>query len=300
MNRIIRCIKQAVSDLKRRVRILEEGGGNSLTASNISYDNSISELTAVNVQDAIDQAVALYNNLGWAIPHYATADLPPTPAEYEIAWDDDEDVIKIFLGGSWVSTGLTYPQITTSVPGYDNTKQQFLSQDSGTLKYEDRTKGDLYIGICETAYGGNPKIVTIGDGTYQPKEGNLIAVKYTNGSGNNGVILNINGSGNKNVYLAGSNVTNSVHSISANGTIIYYYDGSNYILTGSQSNTIYGEISEVNLTTAGSLTVGLITGRRLDYWKNNTGLDLTLATGYNNTKTQRLIHNQGVFEWEDV
>lgn len=54
---IVPNVNCSTTDVMSRVKALEDGGGSTPTASGVSYDNSVSGLSATNVQSAIDEIV---------------------------------------------------------------------------------------------------------------------------------------------------------------------------------------------------------------------------------------------------
>ena len=112
-----------------------------------------------------------------------------------------------------------------------------------------------------------------------PSAGDMLIVNFTQSNLASNPNLNIDGSGAKNILLGNSNPA----AIGVRGTMIaMWYDGTAYQLFGSQynldQNTTYSEISEANIISTTSSTVGLITGRRAEYLMvNEAGKARTLT-----------------------
>ena len=88
-----------------------------------------------------------------------------------------------------------------------------------------------HTGICETAASTSAKIVTIGDGTWIPKEGDIIGVKFTYSNTALFVTLNVNGIGNKSIWYGDSVDPSGADYIcgKADSYIFYMYDGTYWI-----------------------------------------------------------------------
>jgi hypothetical protein len=97
----------------------------------------------------------------------------------------------------------------------------------------DIPSGAIISGETPTAGGTADKIVTVGDGTYQPQVGDLFAIKFNNGNSVSTVRLNINGSGLKNLRLGTTNVSTTTFTLGAGATALIYFDGTFYQTTGS-------------------------------------------------------------------
>lgn len=97
----------------------------------------------------------------------------------------------------------------------------------------DIPSGAIISGETSTAAGTADKIVTVGDGTYQPQAGDLFAIKFNNGNSVSTVRLNINGSGLKNLRLGTTNVSTTTFTLGAGATALIYFDGTFYQITGS-------------------------------------------------------------------
>lgn len=97
----------------------------------------------------------------------------------------------------------------------------------------DIPSGAIISGETPTAGGTADKIVTVGDGTYQPQVGDLFAIKFNNGNSVSAVRLNINGSGLKNLRLGTTNVSTTTFTLGAGATALIYFDGTFYQITGS-------------------------------------------------------------------
>jgi hypothetical protein len=97
----------------------------------------------------------------------------------------------------------------------------------------DIPSGAIISGETPTAAGTADKIVTVGDGTYQPQAGDLFAIKFNNGNSASTVRLDINGSGLKNLRLGTTNVSTTTFTLGADATALIYFDGTFYQITGS-------------------------------------------------------------------
>lgn len=97
----------------------------------------------------------------------------------------------------------------------------------------DIPSGAIISGETPTAAGTADKIVTVGDGTYQPQAGDLFAIKFNNGNSVSNVRLDINGSGLKNLRLGTTNVSTTTFTLGAGATTLIYFDGTFYQITGS-------------------------------------------------------------------
>lgn len=140
------------------------------------------------------------------------------------------------------------------VPGSEDTL--FLRDSTAANKVQSATNGDLagldangnltdsgvgassignlsgsHLGICETAASTSAKIVTIGDGTWIPKEGDIIGVKFTYSNTALFVTLNVNGIGNKGIWYGDSVDPSGADYIcgKADSYIFYMYDGTYWI-----------------------------------------------------------------------
>lgn len=122
-----------------------------------------------------------------------------------------------------------------------------------------------------TANNTATKIGTTSSGSYAPILGDIIRVNFTLGCNVNNPTLNIDGSGAKNIRLGNINVTTSFVGTTSALTLMMWYDGTYYQIYGSlkNDNTTYSEISEAETLNTTSSTTRLITGRRLEYYKNN-------------------------------
>ena len=90
----------------------------------------------------------------------------------------------------------------------------------------------VFYGTCSTAAGTAKKVVSLSDTSgWELKAGTIVAVKFTNSNTANSCTLNVNDSGDKSifydtaVYTSNSNVITGV----ANRTILYMYDGTNWV-----------------------------------------------------------------------
>lgn len=124
-----------------------------------------------------------------------------------------------------------------------------------------------------TAAATAAKVATTASGTYSPQVNDIIALTMTIANTANTVTLNIDNSGAKNVKVGGNSAGSISLNNAANGIVYLIYDGTSYNMFGSvrntDSNTSYSEISDAEtLVTTGS-TARLISGRRLEYYKNN-------------------------------
>lgn len=103
--------------------------------------------------------------------------------------------------------------------------------DSGVSASSIGNLSGSHTGICETAASTSAKIVTIGDGTWIPKEGDIIGVKFTYSNTALFVTLNVNGIGNKGIWYGDSVDPSGADYIcgKAGSYIFYMYDGTYWI-----------------------------------------------------------------------
>lgn len=137
---------------------------------------------------------------------------------------------------------------------------QPMTSITGLSEALDSKQAAIYTGTVTTAAATAAKLVTVGDGSYQPKAGDFFLITYTLGTTASNATLNINGSGAKNVRLQNTDANNTGHRTTANGVLYYYFDGSFYHLVGSQqqSNTTYvGMTGSVAANTAATLTLAI-------------------------------------------
>lgn len=125
-------------------------------------------------------------------------------------------------------------------------------------------KATLIRATSVTAIGTTTKVATSANGSYSPVLGDILAVTLTNGNNAGGTTLNIDGSGAKSVYIAGASAGASANMVAAGGIWLLYYDGTNYVLTGSSTNSQYAEISDVNIIAPAGTSSGLVSGRRAE------------------------------------
>ena len=103
--------------------------------------------------------------------------------------------------------------------------------DSGVSASSIGNLSGSHTGTCETAAATSAKIVTIGDGTWIPKEGDIIGVKFTYSNTALFVTLNVNGIGNKSIWYGDSVDPSGADYIcgKADSYIFYMYDGTYWI-----------------------------------------------------------------------
>lgn len=123
-----------------------------------------------------------------------------------------------------------------------------------------------------TAAATAAKVGTSDVGSYVPEQGDLIEVTFTLGSNVSSPTLNIDGGGAKNILLG--NVAASTAFIGTTSALVlrFWYDGSGYQMFGSlkNDNTTYTEITDAESIATTSSTARLVSGRRLEYFKNNS------------------------------
>lgn len=150
-------------------------------------------------------------------------------------------------------------------------------QDAATKKYvdgsvenlEEKKKLTFIEASTSTASGTAAKVATTSGGSYTPSAGDVILLTLSAANGVGNPTLDIDGSGAKNIQTGGVNAT----AVSfAGNKVALWYDGTSYQMFGSQrtvdQNTTYSEISEVNIVNTTSSTTGLVTGRRMEHYKN--------------------------------
>jgi hypothetical protein len=119
-------------------------------------------------------------------------------------------------------------------------------------------------GTCATAAGTVAKVVTISG--YTPAEGDLVAVKYTSGNSASSPTLNINDGGAKAIKLGGQNPTGASGTgaayCSANGVVVYLWDGTAYNQLGSNdatdadTTTVYNVVENASMYKVTDPTIG--------------------------------------------
>ena len=119
-----------------------------------------------------------------------------------------------------------------------------------------------------TAAATAAKVGTTAEADYVPALGDRVLVTFSSGMNVNTATLNIDGSGAKNIRVGNVNVTTALFSTTSAVTVPMWYDGTYFQLYGSYLNTTYAEISDANLQATAGTTTGLITGRRMEAYKN--------------------------------
>ncbi len=111
------------------------------------------------------------------------------------------------------------------------------------------------------------KVGTTSAGNYTPTVGDKLLVTFTNGQTANNITLNIDGSGAIQIRLGNLQVTNATCLLASGDKIPLFYDGTYYRLYGSTQNTTYSEITTTLITHPTSSSASLISGRRMQYYK---------------------------------
>lgn len=86
-------------------------------ATDITYDNSVSGLSAENIKTAIDEVAELYNTLSWTAPNYETVNLPATPPDGEVAFDIDINRLMVGFDEIWHQVPIIADAMITVVHG---------------------------------------------------------------------------------------------------------------------------------------------------------------------------------------
>ena len=123
-----------------------------------------------------------------------------------------------------------------------------------------------------TAAATAAKVGTSEDGSYVPEVGDLLEVTFSSGCNVSTPTLSIDGDGAKNIRLGNINVTTAFVGTTSALVLRMWYDGTGYQIFGSlkNDNTTYTEISDAESITTSSSTARLVSGRRLEYFKNNS------------------------------
>lgn len=166
----------------------------------------------------------------------------------------------------------------------------FTLEDASTVSLED-AKTDLKGNTGESGLGAVIKLTTAtaaatADKTatlegYTPTTGDVIALTLTSGNSAASMTLNINGAGAIAIHCGGLAATSLTGAVTAGGTIILYYDGTVFVLTGAtrDTNTTYSEISEAEIDAGTASTARLISGRRTAYILSKVPAASTTAAG---------------------
>ena len=123
-----------------------------------------------------------------------------------------------------------------------------------------------------TAAATAAKVGTSDIGSYVPEQGDLLEVTFSSGCNISNPTLNIDDGGAKNIRLGNINVTTAFVGTTSALVLRMWYDGTYYQVFGSlkNDNTTYTEISDAESITTSSSTARLVSGRRLEYFKNNS------------------------------
>lgn len=151
-------------------------------------------------------------------------------------------------------------------------KEKLASLQQGSLIYE---------GISATGDSLVNKIVSVSTPAgYTPQAGDILRVKYLAGSVSTSVSLNVNGSGLRQVRLGEGNAGTAAHTILVDRAVIYYFNGTEFEMFGSQRNSV------VDPTV--TATVRAISTENVEDWNNkasteyvNNELEGKLNTGGN-------------------
>jgi hypothetical protein len=153
---------------------------------------------------------------------------------------------------------------------YDNNT---LDNDNNNLKVKDNVFAKFAIGETNTTAATTAKVSTISN--YTLTTGDMIAMKFVLGNTVASMTLNINSTGAKNILLNGIATNTTTATLAANTTLLLFYDGTSFHMTGSQrttdSNTTYSEITEAEIDAGTSSSVRSISGRRVGYIFTKTG-----------------------------
>lgn len=140
---------------------------------------------------------------------------------------------------------------STTVNGHALTSNVSVTASDVGLGNVDNVKQQpaIITGTCATAAATAAKTLTLDSpwDAYTPVAGDFLLIAYTLGQSASSATLNVNALGAKSVYLQGAAANNIGHKTAANGELLYYFDGTNYNLVGSQqqvdSNTTYTSMS---------------------------------------------------------
>ena len=165
-----------------------------------------------------------------------------------------------------------------------------------TGKYEDLTNRAAanFYGTCDTAADEPKKTVTLSDTSgWELKAGVTVGVKFTNTNTASSCTLNINGTGDKSVYYNNAVNTGSSASIfgSANRTIWYQYDGTNWVwlnmgtLDGNTDTKVTQTVTTTNATYEVLFSVSTGNSTKTEGARKNNNLTFNPSTG-NLTVTQ--------------
>lgn len=149
-----------------------------------------------------------------------------------------------------------------------------------------------------TAAATATKVGTTGDADYVPALGDHLLLTFSSGMNVNSATINIDGSGAKPVRIGNVAITTSLFSTTTAVTVPAWYDGTAYQLYGSYLNTTYAEIADTQTIATTGTTTGLITGRRLEYYKQN-GLMIDEDSFASNTD-QKMPTQQSVKAYVDA
>lgn len=122
-----------------------------------------------------------------------------------------------------------------------------------------------------TAAATAAKVGTSDVGSYVPEQGDLLEVTFNSGSNVDSPTLNIDGGGAVPIRLGNIAASTAFIGTTSALTIRLWYDGAAYQMFGSlkNDNTTYSEISDAETIATTSTATRLISGRRLEYYKQN-------------------------------
>lgn len=135
-----------------------------------------------------------------------------------------------------------------------------------------RNKQDKILMVTVSTPSGT--VAKVGNAVRNPVAWDLIIATYTSGTSVNNPTLNINNIGAKGIKLQNRDVNSQLHKTNGGGYLMYYYDGNNYHLIGSQFNEIYGVIPVDELKAGTSQTIRYVNALALSELmkrENHTG-----------------------------
>lgn len=135
-----------------------------------------------------------------------------------------------------------------------------------------RNKQDKILMVTVSTPSGT--VAKVGNAVRNPVAWDLIIATYTSGTSVNNPTLNINNTGAKGIKLQNRDVNGQLHKTNGGGYLMYYYDGNNYHLVGSQFNEIYGVIPVDELKAGTSQTIRYVNALALSELmkrENHTG-----------------------------